>query len=102
MPEVERGLASGLVSAADVCYLADCDAVARGLHPTDGRDLIVVVELSCEIQVSDVERAEKAADILRRVGLRSQAVVIGYAFTASAEFEMNQRNVLCAIPQRAA
>ncbi|MEP6871488.1 MAG: hypothetical protein ABI939_06500, partial [Anaerolineaceae bacterium] len=53
------------------------DAAAEGRPKGGGDEMVIVMELSKTVDINDVERVARRADIIRRAGLKVDACVDG-------------------------
>jgi hypothetical protein len=89
-----------VVSAPEICELAEsvqpltpeeeallyrADAYVMGVRKSDGREIIGVVEVSWMVDIGDVERAQRRAEVLMQRGLLAVPVVAGGEATQTAE-----------------
>ncbi len=89
-----------VVSAPEICELAvsiqpltpeeeeslyRADAYVMGVRKSDGREIIGVVEVSWMVDIGDVERAQRRAEVLMQRGLLAVPVVAGGEATQTAE-----------------
>jgi hypothetical protein len=89
-----------VVSAPEICELAEsvqpltpeeeallyrADAYVMGVRKSDGREIIGVVEVSWMVDIGDIERAQRRAEVLMRRGLLAVPVVAGGEATQTAE-----------------
>jgi hypothetical protein len=61
------------------------DAYVMGVRKSDGREIIGVVEVSWMVDIGDVERAQRRAEVLMQRGLLAVPVVAGGEATQTAE-----------------
>jgi len=89
-----------VVPATEICELAEsiqpltpeeeeslyrADAYVMGVRKSDGREIIGVVEVSWMVDIGDVERAQRRAEVLMQRGLLAVPVVAGGEATQTAE-----------------
>ena len=89
-----------VVPATEICELAEsiqpltpeeeeslyrADAYVMGVRKSDGREIIGVVEASWMVDIGDVERAQRRAEVLMQRGLLAVPVVAGGEATQTAE-----------------
>jgi hypothetical protein len=89
-----------VVSAPEICELAEsvqpltpeeeallyrADAYVMGVRKSDGREIIGVVEVSWMVDIGDIERAQRRAEVLMQRGLLAVPVVAGGEATQTAE-----------------
>ena len=89
-----------VVPATEICELAESiqpltpeeeeslyrtDAYVMGVRKSDGREIIGVVEVSWMVDIGDVERAQRRAEVLMQRGLLAVPVVAGGEATQTAE-----------------
>jgi len=89
-----------VVTAPEICELAEsvqpltpeeesllyrADAYVMGVRKSDGREIIGVVEVSWMVDIGDVERAQRRAEVLMQRGLLAVPVVAGGEATQTAE-----------------
>jgi hypothetical protein len=89
-----------VVSAPEICELAEsvqpltpeeeallyrADAYVMGVRKSDGREIIGVVEVSWMVDIGDVERAQRRAEVLTKRGLLAVPIVAGGEATQTAE-----------------
>jgi hypothetical protein len=89
-----------VVPATEICELAEsiqpltpeeeeslyrADAYVMGVRKSDGREIIGVVEVSWMVDIGDVERARRRAEVLMQRGLLAVPVVAGGEATQTAE-----------------
>jgi hypothetical protein len=89
-----------VVPATEICELAEsiqpltpeeeeslyrADAYVMGVRKSDGREIIGVVEVSWMVDIGDVERAQRRAEVLTERGLLAVPVVAGGEATQTAE-----------------
>jgi len=89
-----------VVSAPEICELAEsvqpltpeeeeslyrADAYVIGVRKSDGREIIGVVEVSWMVDIGDVERAQRRAEVLMQRGLLAVPIVAGGEATQTAE-----------------
>ena len=82
---VDRGIEEGVLTSEEAREVLDTDIVVRGRRWKDGKEEFLVVEVSWGVGVTDVERAVRRAELLRRLGLEVRAVVAGRGITSEAE-----------------
>ena len=82
---VDRGIEEGVLTSEEAREVLDTDIVVRGRRWKDGKEEFLVVEVSWGVGVTDVERAVKRAELLRRLGLEVRAAVAGRGITSEAE-----------------
>jgi hypothetical protein len=89
-----------VVPATEICELAEsiqpltpeeeeslyrADAYVMGVRKSDGREIIGVVEVSWMVDIGDVERAQRRAEVLTKRGLLAVPIVAGGEATQTAE-----------------
>jgi hypothetical protein len=89
-----------VVSAPEICELAEsvqpltpeeeallyrADAYVMGVRKLDGREIIGVVEVSWMVDIGDVERAQRRAEVITKRGLLAVPIVAGGEATQTAE-----------------
>ena len=89
-----------VVPATEICELAESiqpltpeeeeslyrtDAYVMGVRKSDGREIIGVAEVSWMVDIGDVERAQRRAEVLMQRGLLAVPVVAGGEATQTAE-----------------
>jgi len=89
-----------VVPATEICELAEsiqpltpeeeeslyrADAYVMGVRKSDGREIIGVVEVSWMVDIGDVERAQRRAEVLMQRGLLAVPIVAGGEATQTAE-----------------
>ena len=89
-----------VVPATEICELAESiqpltpeeeeslyrtDAYVMGVRKSDGREIIGVVEVSWMVDIGDVERAQRRAEVLTKRGLLAVPIVAGGEATQTAE-----------------
>ena len=82
---VDRGIEEGVLTSEEAREVLDTDIVVRGRRWKDGKEEFLVVEVSWGVGVTDVERAVRRAELLRRLGLEVRAAVAGRGITSEAE-----------------
>jgi len=98
----DRGVEEGRLSEEEAKDLVWADLVAKGRRREDGREAYIVVEVSWGIGVSDVERAARRAELLRRLGLPNVIpVVAGKGITGEASELAEGKGVVRVIDGRA-
>jgi hypothetical protein len=101
-PEMHTALDRGALTEEewDDVVLADC--VLRAHSKEDGKEAVIVVDLSTTVDDSDVERADRRATILRRVWPNVVAAVDGQRILAAAKLRATQLNVLAIVQRESA
>ncbi len=91
---LEDAVDRGLISEEEKNDALLVDLVARG-RVRSGREVVLAVEASVKVDVEDVERASKRAEVLRR-GLEAEVigVVIGRERTERAEEKAEELDVV--------
>jgi hypothetical protein len=85
LTRVELAKEQGLVSDREANRLRSRDMFVQGVEkPGDGSPILYAAELSFTINTDDVERAEEAAETLRRSGYAARSFVGGYRVTQAA------------------
>ena len=89
-----------VVPATEICELAESiqpltpeeeeslyrtDAYVMGVRKSDGREIIGVAEVSWMVDIGDVERAQRRAEVLTKRGLLAVPIVAGGEATQTAE-----------------
>lgn len=82
---VDRGIEEGVLTSEEAREVLDTDIVVRGRRWKDGKEEYLVVEVSWGVGVTDVERAVRRAELLRKLGLEVRAVVAGRGITSEAK-----------------
>lgn len=88
LPEMTRADEHGEFSEAEWIDVHRIDVVAAGQlwkSPSDSPEKLLAIELSLVVDRSDVERAARRAELLRRGGLSAEAAVDGDAITSDAQ-----------------
>jgi len=96
-PDIEEQVRQSL-TGDEVVDIFSADIIARG-RPMDSpdRDLYLVMEVSMVVDVSDVARARRRADLMRKAGYPCMAAVGGQHITEEAKLEAEHSHVLCAL-----
>jgi len=90
---LDRVVAEGALTDDEALEVLNSDVVVRGLNRSDGSEEYLVVEVSCNITSSDVEKASRRAGILRKLGLKVRPVVAGRGITSEAEDLADEKGV---------
>lgn len=96
-PDIEEQVGQAL-SGDEIVDIFSADIIARG-RPLDApdRDLYLVMEVSMVVDVNDVARARRRADLMRKAGYLCIAAVGGHDITEEAKLEAQHSSVLCAL-----
>jgi hypothetical protein len=79
---LDQAVASGRVTLDEAADVRRADAYYRGKLRSDDTEAVFVVEVSSNVDRTDVERAHRRADHLRTAGVQGIAVVVGNEITS--------------------
>lgn len=94
LPGLYEAYESGDLSEEDYRRVIATDAVVRGRRKGAQETSYVAVEVSATVDEKDVERAKRTADILRQLGLESEALVFGNKIRDEAQAIAERSSVL--------
>ena len=96
-PDIEEPLRQAL-SDDEVVDVFRADVLARG-RPASAPDseVYLVMEVSAVIDTTDVARARRRADLMRKAGLECLAAVAGQELTEEARLEAQHSRVFCVL-----
>lgn len=96
-PDIEEQIRQSL-AGDEIVDIFSADIIARG-RPLDApdRDVYLVMEVSMVVDVSDVARARRRAELMRKAGYPCIAAVGEHHITEEAKLEAQHSNVLCAL-----
>ena len=77
MPALIRALDDGRIGEQEWDDVIRLDASAEGRPKGGGDEMVIVMELSRTVDINDVERVARRADIIRRAGVVVDAIVDG-------------------------
>ncbi|MGH2609347.1 MAG: hypothetical protein ACRDHF_09695 [Tepidiformaceae bacterium] len=89
----------GLLSRDEVLALASVDVLVRGEGPTasEGGATVVAIEVSTTLDLADVARVARVADLLNRTGLPARAAVAGHNIPEEVRRFADEHGVLVKI-----
>ena len=82
---LEEAVDSGALSEAEADEVALVDLVVRGRRREDGTQVYLAVEVSWSVNLNDVERAIRRANLLAKIGTLTMPVVAGRRATDEAK-----------------
>ena len=82
---LEEAVDSGALSEAEADEVALVDLVVRGRRREDGTQVYLAVEVSWSVDLNDVERAIRRANLLAKIGTPTMPVVAGRRATDEAK-----------------
>ena len=82
---LEEAVDSGALSEAEADEVALADLVVRGRRREDGTQVYLAVEVSWSVDLNDVERAIRRANLLAKIGTPTMPVVAGRRATDEAK-----------------
>ena len=82
---LEEAVDSGALSEAEADEVALVDLVVRGRRREDGTQVYLAVEVSWSVDLNDVERAIRRANLLAKIGTLTMPVVAGRRATDEAK-----------------
>ena len=82
---LEEAVDSGALSEAEADEVALVDLVVRGRRREDGTQVYLAVEVSWSVNLNDVERAIRRANLLAKIGTPTMPVVAGRRATDEAK-----------------
>lgn len=77
MPALIKALDDGRIGEQEWDDVIRLDAAAEGRPKGGGDEMVIVMELSRTVDINDVERVARRADIIRRAGVIVDAIVDG-------------------------
>lgn len=94
--QLHEAVAAGQISEAELTQVLAADLLWGGKSRLDETELVVILEASWRAEANDVERAQRRAGILRRVGFQAVAVVAGTEWDGQALVQAQVQNVAIA------